>query len=336
MDNRNIIIDVSWSGLGGIGRFTDEVSKLINGVSTKIIYAKCTSPFAPIGLSLNICLCRNVDLIFFPSYIPPLITFKKYVFTIHDLNHIDLPDNSSVLKKIFYRFIIKRGCRKANKIFTVSEFSKKRISDWSGVHPDKIITVYNGVSEVFNQDVKPYLPGFSYLLCVSNRKTHKNEHRIISSFAKADINKSIKLVFTGIPTDELLMLAKKNGLTDRVIFYGFISDHELPSLYKGALGLIFPSLYEGFGLPVVEAMACGVPVLTSTTSSLPEIAGDAAILVDPLSEDEISNGITSLVNDTGMREALIRKGIIRAKKFSWHNVVKKIEKTLAEECYGVK
>lgn len=126
------------------------------------------------------------------------------------------------------------------------------------------------------------------------------------------------------------------GISDRVNFIGFISESDLPSLYRGSLGLVFPSLYEGFGLPVVEAMACGVPVLTSTISSLPEVAGNAAILVDPVSVDAITDGITKLVNDSELREHLVQKGLLRAKRFSWQNVVNEIEIVLTEACNGTK
>lgn len=330
MEGKDILMDVSWSGMGGIGRFTDEIAVRAKGISFSRICIQCASPMAPLWLSLNMLLKRKVDLFFFPGYIPPLLGFKKYVFTIHDLNHIDLSDNSSFIKRAFYNFVIKRGCKKASKILTVSEFSKSRIAEWSGVEPNKIVTVYNGVSENFNIGVEPFNPGFEYLLCVGNRKTHKNEMRVVAAFAKARINHSIKLVFTGHSSPELISQVEQYGLTDRIVFNGFVAEEDLPSLYKGSLGLIFPSLYEGFGLPVIEAMACGVPVLTSTVSSLPEVAGDAAILVNPLSIDEISTGITHLVNDTKLRNELISRGIYQSKKFSWQSVVEKIEKTLAE------
>ncbi|MEY8785915.1 glycosyltransferase family 4 protein [Citrobacter freundii] len=245
-------------------------------------------------------------------------------------------DNSSFFKKLFYKFIIKRGCHQAYKIFTVSNFSKERIAEWSRVEPGKIVTVYNGVSEEFNIDVQPMDLGYEYLLCVGNRKTHKNESRVLSAFAKADIDPSIKLVFSGNPSSDLEKLIVQYGISERVNFLGFVSESDLPSLYKGSLGLVFPSLYEGFGLPVVEAMACGVPVLTSTTSSLPEVAGDAAILVDPVSVCAISDGITKLVNDTELREHLVHEGLLRAKKFSWKNVVNEIEMVLTEACNETK
>ncbi|ELZ0879486.1 glycosyltransferase family 4 protein [Salmonella enterica] len=336
MNNKKVLMDISWSNKGGIGRFTDEISKLLCDISKEELYRKCASPLAPLGLAVNIFLRKKTDVVFLPGYIPPLFCSKKFIITIHDLNHLDLNDNSSLFKRLFYNFIIKRGCRKAYKIFTVSNFSKERIVAWSGVNPNKIVTVYNGVSSLFNADVKPLNLGYKYLLCVGNRKTHKNEKCVISAFAKADIDPSIKLVFTGNPCNDLEKLIIQHGLSERVKFFGFVSEKDLPSLYKGSLGLVFPSLYEGFGLPVVEGMACGIPVLTSLTSSLPEVAGDAAILVDPLSEDAITKGISWLINDSELRKHLIQKGLLRAKRFNWQNVVSEIEMVLTEACDGNK
>ncbi|ECU9664857.1 glycosyltransferase family 1 protein [Salmonella enterica subsp. enterica serovar Newport] len=336
MNNKKVLMDISWSNKGGIGRFTDEISKLLCDISKEELYRKCASPLAPLGLAVNIFLRKKTDVVFLPGYIPPLFCSKKFIITIHDLNHLDLNDNSSLFKRLFYNFIIKRGCRKAYKIFTVSNFSKERIVAWSGVNPNKIVTVYNGVSSLFNADVKPLNLGYKYLLCVGNRKTHKNEKCVISAFAKADIDPSIKLVFTGNPCNDLEKLIIQHGLSERVKFFGFVSEKDLPSLYKGSLGLVFPSLYEGFGLPVVEGMACGIPVLTSLTSSLPEVAGDAAILVDPLSEDAITKGISRLINDSELRNHLIQKGLLRAKRFNWQNVVSEIEMVLTEACDGNK
>ncbi len=272
---------------------------------------------------------------FFFTAISHHFLFEKFIITIHDLNHLDLNDNSSLFKRLFYNFIIKRGCRKAYKIFTVSNFSKERIVAWSGVNPNKIVTVYNGVSSLFNADVKPLNLGYKYLLCVGNRKLIRMRSVLYLPLPK-QILISNKTRFTGNPCNDLEKLIIQHGLSERVKFFGFVSEKDLPSLYKGSLGLVFPSLYEGFGLPVVESMACGIPVLTSLTSSLPEVAGDAAILVDPLSEDAITKGISRLINDSELRKHLIQKGLLRAKRFNWQNVVSEIEMVLTEACDGNK
>ncbi len=315
--------------MGGIGRFSDELQNRLTNTKFSKMVDSPTSMVSILALSLRMLGAGN-RLFILPGYIPPLFSWSPYIFTIHDLNHLDRPENSSFLKRVFYNFVIKPRCSKAKKIFTVSEFSRQRIIQWSHVDADKVINIGNGVSSNYNQFVEPYKPGFVYLLCVGNRKLHKNEARLISAFGSADISKKINLIFTGLPSVELVEMCEKFNITDRVHFLGNVSESKLPSLYKGALALIFPSLYEGFGLPVVEAMACGIPVLTSNTTSLPEVAGDAAILVNPESVDDIKAGIEKLVSDQMLREDLIAKGLERAKFFSWDGVAARVQAVLDE------
>ena len=330
-----IIIDASWRNSGGIGRFYQEVAKRLGNVKEERFSQKPASPIAVIS-NTNKCLFQydKNQTVFFPGYIPPYFSRCSFSFTIHDLNHIERPENKSFLKSIFYNAVIRHGCKKAKCIFTVSEFSRTRIIAWSKVPAEKVINVGNGVDEAYNNEVAPYQPGYEYLLCVSNRKQHKNELRLIDAYFASEIYSSIKLVFTGNATKEIVDYIESKGDSSRVIFTGFLSDDLLPSLYKGSLGLVFPSLYEGFGLPVIEAMACGIPVLTSDTSSLPEVAGDAAILVNPESVEEISKGITRLVNEPELRNDLIKKGFIRAEMYTWDKVAQKILNALGSD--GIK
>lgn len=318
--------DDSWSGMGGIGRFADSIKHQLPNVRLKKF---SNSPASPFSVLKNSKIKKDGnDLVLFPGYIPPLFSRADFIFTIHDLNHLDRSDNSNRLKRIFYNVFIRRGCCKAKYIFTVSEFSKEKIIDWAGVNPDKVINVGNGVDEKYNENVIPFNPGYPYFLSVSNRKPHKNEKRIIEAFFNADLNFEIKLVFTGKSTTELVDFINRKGNLSRVVFTGYIDESMLPSLYKGALALVFPSLYEGFGLPVIEAMACGTPVITSTTTSLPEVAGDAALLVDPMSVAEISNSILRIVNEPELRNNLIARGYSRTKVFTWDNVLLKIKSVL--------
>ncbi|HOO40830.1 MAG TPA: glycosyltransferase family 1 protein, partial [Syntrophales bacterium] len=138
----------------------------------------------------------------------------------------------------------------------------------------------------------------------------------------------IRLIFTGNPNEKLMSLARNLDVEKRVEFMGRVPEGDLPGLYRGALALIFPSLYEGFGLPVVEAMACGTPVLTSNTTSLPEVAGDAALLVDPTSVEQIKGGIERLCSDPELRRMLSEKGLQRVKLFKWENVADKVKTVL--------
>ncbi|MGN5006710.1 glycosyltransferase family 4 protein [Aeromonas sp. 96A] len=323
-----IYSDFRWLNSGGIGTFLRAISKRIELVDLNV-GGKMASFSSPFGLLVSI---NKIDagVVFLAGYIPPLYSRVPYVFTLHDLNHIDRAENSSFFKKLFYHVFIRIGCYTSSSILTVSDFSKHRIVEWSGVSPDKVINVGNGVDPSYSYAVTPYQPGYRYLLCVGNRKKHKNELRVIQAFSQVIVPADVKLVFTGEATQELLDAIVHGNLNGKVIFLGKVPEDELPSVYRGALGLVFPSLYEGFGLPVVEAMACGVPVLTSNSTSLPEVAGDAALLVNPESVDEIRVGIERLVHDEALRTELIAKGLERAKLFSWDAVAARVQAVLDE------
>lgn len=326
-DSFYICWDDSWSKIGGIGKFSDEIKKRLP--IDREIRVNCNPASPKVPFLLRKILSKDQSTInFLPGYIPPIFFNGNYTLTIHDLNHIDRTENSSFLKKLFYKFIIRRGVRKARHIFTVSEFSQQRIIDWFGIEKDKITVVYNGVDNIFNMNVKPFKFESPYFLCVSNRKIHKNEFRLIEAFLDSDIDKNVRLIFTGKRSLELDKLIKDRNGEDRIIFIGYIDEDELPSLYKASIALLFPSLYEGFGIPVIEAMACGVPVLTSNTTSLFEIAKDAAVLVNPENKIEIQRGITELYHNQQLREGLIQKGIERVKLFSWEKAADLIKQQL--------
>ncbi|EPJ7368878.1 glycosyltransferase family 4 protein, partial [Pluralibacter gergoviae] len=238
-------------------------------------------------------------------------------------------NNSSILKRVYYNLILKRACRNARKIFTVSEFSKKRIIEWSGMDEENIFVLGNGVSEVFNTLAKPHENYRNYVLIVGNRKTHKNEERALESFLTADIDPNIKLIFTGNETESLKAIILKFNASKRVHFTGNVGDKELASLYKSANFLLFPSLYEGFGLPVIEAMACGTAVITSNTTSLVEIAEDGALLVNPRDITEITKAIEFFSNKPESKDKFIDRGIIISKKYSWDKIRKKFDEQMS-------
>lgn len=315
-----VIFDTRWFGEHGIGRFATEVydEDFFQPIKLK---GNPVSIFDVI--KLTIYLFFNKNFFFSPGFNAPFFFLHRTAITIHDLNHIDVDANTSFLKKLYYNIVLKRACRKAALIFTVSEFSKGRIVDWSGINPDKVKVVYNGVSSAFHQDVQPYLPGFPYIFIVGNRKLHKNEDRALRAFAQANIDKNIYVLFSGKPSDQLVNTAKELQIEDRVKFLGRLSEDELASTYKGALCLLFPSLYEGFGLPVIEAMACGTPVITSNTTSLNEICQGAGFLVDPSNVELITKKIEESINNPILATDNVRKGFNRAKDFSW-NKTKKI------------
>ncbi|HEX5423399.1 MAG TPA: glycosyltransferase family 1 protein [Candidatus Acidoferrales bacterium] len=323
-----IYADQRWIGEHGIGR-------VARTILAELVYRPVnlrTNPAAPLdALRLAVALrgLTQKDVFFSPGYNCPLFCTAPYVFTIHDLNHIDRPENSTPLKSIYYATILKRACHRAAHILTVSEFSRHRIIDWAGVQPDKVVNIGGGVSSQFSPDVAPYELPYPYLLCVSNRKGHKNELQTLQSFARAKLDPAVTLVFTGEPTEALVSAMGRFQISHRVHFVGRITDKDLPSLYRGAQALVFVSLYEGFGLPVLEAMACGTPVVTSKSSALPEVAGDAALLVDPESPEEIAEALERVMLDESLRGVLRERGISRAHQFSWSTTITRVREVLS-------
>lgn len=322
-----IFADQRWIGKLGIGCFARHVLAGLDCLPIPLS-SDPASPQDSLCLSYALRHSTREDLFFSPGYNSPLLCSAPFVFTIHDLNHIDRPENSGYLKRIYYATVLKRACHRAAAVLTVSGFSRSRIIEWSGVSEEKVVNVQCAVETEFHCGVAPYEFDFPYLLCVSNRKGHKNEFRVVESFAQAGIDKTLCLVFTGQPTRELDACIKRNQVADRVRFTGFVPDKRMPSLYRSAEALVFPSLYEGFGLPVLEAMACGTPVLTSNTSALPEVAGDAAMLIDPTSVGEIAAGINKVIYDSALRQRLRERGLVQASRFSWEITTAKVRDIL--------
>ncbi|MDU3812042.1 glycosyltransferase family 4 protein [Klebsiella grimontii] len=323
---KKIIFDRRWEGGHGIGRFSTEITSRIKFHKYIVNNIKPTNPIDILITPWYLFL--NNYVYFTPGFNAPYLFVKRSVITIHDLNHIDLDNNSSFLKKLYYRLVLKRACKKSLAIFTVSEFSKRRIIDWAGIDGVKVTVVGNGVSGNFKPDGRSFLPGYNYIFCVSNRKEHKNEKRLIEAFSLVNNRGDLKLVFSGKPTAEIIEFIKSLNLENDIVFTGFISDDELPAYYRGALMLVMPSIYEGFGLPVIEAMACGTPTIASNTTSLSEIAGDASLLVDPLNVHDISAAMHTLISDSNLREELKIKGLEHVKQYTWENTVHKIKTVL--------
>jgi glycosyltransferase involved in cell wall biosynthesis len=225
-------------------------------------------------------------------------------------------------------------------VLTVSEFSKRQIVECYNIPEEKVTVTYNGVAGMFspihdNLELDQRLNRFSidkpYILAVGNLQPRKNIERLVRVYAKLRKQGLIEqdLVLVGQmhwQGHAILEEIENNAVTQHVKTTGYVSDEELVALYNRADLFVYPSLYEGFGLPVIESMACGTPVITSDVSSIPEVAGDAAILIDPLSDDSISAQLLRLANDASLRLSLSDKGIIQAKKFDWRLTA---EKTLS-------
>lgn len=258
---------------------------------------------------------------------PPLSSPAPFVFTIHDLIHLHAAGG---LRAAYYETVIRPLCRKAYKIVTVSEFSRNEICEWTGLSADHVVKVCNAVTEDFTPRGPAFSPGYPYLLYVGARKPHKNLRRVLQAFARSGLPGRCGLLLSGNPDGDLQRLAVGLQIANDVHFAGYIHEAELSSYYRGAIGVVMLSTYEGFGLPALEGMACGTPVLCSNTTSLPEVVGGAALLVDPESIEMMADGMQRIVHDETLRAELIRSGLLRCGIFNWDASASTLSELLKE------
>ena len=250
------------------------------------------------------------------------------MFTVHDLIHLKIPEETSLNKRLYYETVIRRALQGAAWILTVSEFSKGEILAWARIPDQRVVVVGNGVGGAFVPEGPRYDPGFPYLLHVGSHKPHKNLARLLEALKR--VPKDVRLLLSGPPDPVTVRHVERLALSGRVVFCGLIPEAELPAYYRGALALMIPSLYEGFGLPALEAMACGTPVLASNVTALPEVIGDAGLFVDPHDVESIAEGIRWLVDDSALRERLRMKGLERARQFSWERTTQLVWQVIQE------
>lgn len=262
------------------------------------------------------------------------LSIKKQVLVLHDVAFLRNPAWFSRSFAAFYRTVIPLVAKKCRRVLTDSSFSKSEILNFIPISPDKVGVIPGGVTKFAQaspQDTAYGKPG-EYILAVSSLDPRKNFARLIEAFHKAAVP-GMKLVIAG-PRNKNFSAAgtEENAKADpAVVFTGHLSDKELASLYRGALFFVYPSLYEGFGLPPLEAMSCGCPVLVSDAASLPEVCGDAAFYVDPYSVDNIAAGITRLYKDAVLRSELVKKGKEQAGKFSWEKAARELAAVIMDE-----
>lgn len=291
------------------------------------------------GLSLEFLLKRSkVDVFFSPTHYLPLFCPKNSVISILDLSYIHFPElfKNSDLKQlsIWTSFSVK----KAKKVFTISRASKDDIIKEYGVSQDKVVVTYPGIKEgLMIKDKrlnmtdlkKKYGINGDYVLFVGTLQPRKNIARLIEAFSK--IKNDIHLVIVGKKGwqyEGILEAPKKFSIGNNVKFLDSVPDEDLPAFYKNAICFVLPSLYEGFGLPVLEAMKYGCPVVISNASSLPEAGGEAALYVDPLDTEDIKKKLELMINSEELREKLIKKGYEQIKKFSWEKTARETLRAL--------
>ncbi len=321
-----VLSDARWIGRHGIGRFAREVLSRLPAHRQLTGGPKPLSPADPIWLS--ICTLAGPHAVFFsPGFNPPPLRRAPFVFTIHDLIHIESAEEASAAKRFYYEFVLKPACRRAHRILTVSEYSRSRIVKWSDVPEDLVVNVGNGVGAPFVVNGPRYSPGFSYVLYAGNARPHKNLPRLFAAFRHL-ARPELRLVLAGCSRSAVFPMLEHAGISDHVDVIPSPTDDELAALYRGASLAVVPSLSEGFGLTALEAMACGVPVVASKAASIPEVTGDAALLVNPLDPRGIAQAMDWLLTQPGVRQSIVARGIERAREFSWTRVADKVRAVL--------
>jgi len=235
------------------------------------------------------------------------------------------------LKRAYFELIVRPAIREAAVVLTVSEFSRAAICEWAKVSSAKIVNVGNGLSTIFTDQGDRFASDRPYLLYVGNHKPHKNLYRLMQAFARSKLAGEFKLLMTGSASSSLAGEISQLGLSEHVNFIGHASDQDLAKLYRGAAGVVLVSLYEGFGLPIIESMACGTPVITSNCTSMKEIADGAAILVDPCDVDAIAQALATLIANRDMRAELITRGWAVAGNYSWDRTAQRVRAALAQQ-----
>jgi len=291
------------------------------------------NPYRRLGLDLILELHTLRPHVFHYQYTGPLFHLSPEIVTIHDVSFERHPEFFDPGERLRLKLTVRHAIKAARKIITVSEFSKAEIVYFLKVPEEKIRVIYNGVGPEFQRFTDPdvvrtslerYAIRKPYLLAVGDICRRKNQLAIVRGFARwLSRNKGCdhRLVMVGkrkAYAEGLLVEAARLGLADsRLLLPGFVGDEDLPCLYSGAEILLNTSLYEGFGLPVIEAMQCGLPVITSRTSCFPEIAGAAARYVDPTDPEDIAEAIGEVLNDKALSNELSRSGVARAQRFRW-------------------
>lgn len=352
-----IVIDARLYSQSGVGRYLQELIKNLGKIDKKNQYLifltkKDYSSFRPPGKNfqkklVNISwhslaeqiflpfhlIKERPDLVHFPYFSVPILYPGKFVITIHDLivDHFNTGRASTKnkiiykLKRFFYKIVIWRAIRRAKMIIAVSYSTKKEIIDHYRVNSKKIKVIYEGVKfSKINPGSKPIIP-FPYLLYVGNAYPHKNLEKLIEAFRILKNRfRKLKLVLVG-KKDYFYQKMEKSLLVSQkrdILFFGFANDKQLANLYTYAKLFIFPSLMEGFGLPGLEAMACGCPVVCSKIPVFREVYGDAAYYFNPVNPADMAKKITAVLENKKIQENLRKNGFSQIAKYSWLKMAK--------------
>jgi glycosyltransferase involved in cell wall biosynthesis len=291
------------------------------------------TPLIRIPLTLSAELRRNpVDLLHVQFTAPPMCPCPVIV-SIHDLSFEHLPETFKRRSRMQLRFTVRRTARKAAEIITISDYSRSDIIETYGINPANVTVTPLAAPASFAPVTDPaeidrvarrHNISGDYILAVGSIQPRKNLNRLIEAYAGLVSARGAALVPILVLVGkrawlyrDTLDLVEKQGLRDKIIFTGYVPEADLPALYSGALFFVYPSYFEGFGLPPLEAMKCGTPVMVGNRTSLPEVVGDAGLMVDPFDIPSIATGLAQMLDNVDLRTQLRVKGLERARGFNW-------------------
>ncbi|HEX3878562.1 MAG TPA: glycosyltransferase family 1 protein [Bryobacteraceae bacterium] len=294
------------------------------------------------------------DLVHIPLNRIPLLLMRPYVVTVHDMSSI-LFDHTSGIRMQLRRYRLRRGLERARRVIAVSDATRRDVQNLMGIPPNRIRRIYNAPDPGFydlsghsaedhRRILERYQIQYPYLLYAGNVRKHKNVPRLVEAFAVLREQlaghpeyRDLRLVIIGNTISQhpgVRQTVIKSRVEHLVRFLGFVPFETLRCFYESAAAFVFPSRYEGFGLPPLEAMACGTPVVTSNVSSLPEVVGDAALLVNPENVFDIARGIREVLLDEALRADLIAKGRAQASRFSWERTARAVLEIYRDSAAG--
>ncbi len=298
-----------------------------NKVTSKVI--RMPRLWTQLGLSREM-LRQAPDVLFVPSHVLPLVCPPRSVVVIYDVGHRFFPRAHGVAEWLYVEWAIRRHVRIATALLTISQASKRDIVRLYGADPARIDVAYPAVDELLRAasreeiDRVRHRHGLAerYVLHLGTIKPRKNLPRLVRAFAQADLPRDAQLVLGGMTTFGAQAVERAiadSGVVDRIRRLQYVPDQELAALYTGAACVALVSLYEGFGMPALEALACGAPLVASNRGSLPEIVGDAGLIVDALDVSSIAGGLERAVNDADTAARLRELGPLRARSFTWQD-----------------
>ncbi|MGK0234659.1 MAG: glycosyltransferase involved in cell wall biosynthesis [Psychroserpens sp.] len=302
------------------------------------IWEQLVLPQAALNYGCDILHCTSNTAPFFSK--TPLLTILHDIIYMESSYLTILKNSASSYQKmgnIYRKLVVPHVVKKSEKVITVSHFEKNRIGEFFGIKGDaKLDAIYNGVSEHFKpvtdtQELKRIKEKYNlpdnYFFFLGNTDPKKNTKRTLKGFSDflkqtKSNHKLLMLDYDKIELNKLLVEINDTALINHIVLTGYVINTDLPAIYAQCDVFLYPSLRESFGIPMLEAMSCGVPVITSNTSSMPEIAADAAHIINPLLPEEITSGLIEILNNDAYSKSLCDKGIKRSKQFSWRNMAK--------------